>query len=93
MASVQLGIDPDGRGWIRNLQARRSDEELKEEGEGARELNASEANFSYRKDPLAEYPTNLEREKKLRGDDDLMPPWDPSSISVRVLGRQSGAND
>ena len=52
-AYVRLEISPHDRDWIRNLQPRRSDEELGEEREGAPALNTSEAEVFYHEDPRA----------------------------------------
>ncbi|MCJ1434858.1 hypothetical protein MMC27_004228 [Xylographa pallens] len=85
---VRLEIGPDDRDWIRNLQPRRSDEQLREHGEGARELNEHEKVKKKDRDDrdprrtLVEYPTELKREEELNEDDDLMPEWQPAFVPV-----------
>lgn len=85
---VRLEIGPDDRDWIRNLQQRRSDEELRKLGEGARELNENEKVKTEdldETDPrrlMVHYPTNMEREAELTCDDDLLPQWQPALVPV-----------
>ncbi|MCJ1378243.1 hypothetical protein MMC17_001340 [Xylographa soralifera] len=80
---IRIEIGPDDRDWIRNLQQRRTDEQLREEGEGGRELNENEKvkkqdlDVTDPRRNLTAYPTNLERENELDDDDDLMPQWKP----------------
>ena len=83
---VRVEIGPDDREWIRNLQQRKSDEELREEGEGGRELNEREAEDLDETDPRRQrvkYPTIEKREEELQGDEDLIPPWRPAFVPVR----------
>ena len=85
---VRLEIGPDDRDWIRNLQPRRSDEELREYGGGARELNEHEKVKRKDRDETdpwptsVEYPIEPEREDALNEDDDLMPRWRPAFVPV-----------
>ncbi|KAL9616824.1 MAG: hypothetical protein Q9160_008347 [Pyrenula sp. 1 TL-2023] len=88
---VRLQIDVDDEDWITNLQHRKSDEELREKGKGARELNEKEAaNLEDldRRDPrwiMADCPTLPEREDELEQDDDLRPRWEPGGISASAF--------
>ncbi|MCJ1318336.1 hypothetical protein MMC15_003664 [Xylographa vitiligo] len=86
---VRLEIGADDREWIRNLQPRRPDEQLREEGEGAKELNENEKVKNRDLDDtdprrtLAEYPTNTAREEELNHDDDVLPEWKPDFVPAR----------
>ncbi|MCJ1288246.1 hypothetical protein MMC26_007601 [Xylographa opegraphella] len=85
---VRLELGRDDRDWIRNLQRRSADEQLREEGEGARELNEREKVKNkdlHDTDPrrhMGGYPTNQERENELNQDDDLLPLCTPAFVPV-----------
>ena len=84
---VRLEIGPEDRDWIRNLQPRNPDEQLKEHGKGARELNKNEKVKNKDLDDtdprriMHEYPIDPELENKLN-DDDLLPQWKPALVPV-----------
>lgn len=88
-AYVRVEVGPDDKSWISKLQLRRPDEELREKGEGARELNRKEGaklkdldeTDDRRKVPP--YPTLEGREKELNEDDDLIPEWQPALVPVK----------
>ena len=85
---VRLEIGPDDKDWINSLQYRKSDDELREKGPAARELNKKEAlkmKDLDETDPrrvMVEYPTFEEREAELDSDDDLIPKWRPAFVPV-----------
>jgi ankyrin repeat protein len=85
---VRVELTADDKTWIDKLQIRKSDEELRETGEGARELNLKEgAKLSDLSvgDPrrlMAPYPTIAGRAEKLEGDNDLLPAWRPAYVPV-----------
>lgn len=85
---VRLEIGPDDRGWIRNLQQRKPDEQLKEQGNGARELNKNEKAKKRDLDEIdprrytVDYPTYEKREEELTNDDDLLPQWVPAFVPM-----------
>ena len=70
---VRVVIEPEDKVWLRNLQLRRSNDELRETGEGARLLHRKEARHVSRKCQLAEFPTYVDRAEELNQDDDLIP--------------------
>ncbi|OAL47115.1 ankyrin [Pyrenochaeta sp. DS3sAY3a] len=91
---VRLELGPDDKAWIDRLQLRRPDEELRETGRTARELNQSEAT---KKSELEEddlrrlmvaYPTIESRGKKLMNDDDLIPEFKPFAVPARAANGQ-----
>jgi ankyrin repeat protein len=84
---VQLGLED--KIWIQKLQYRRSGDELRETGEGAREFSKKEATKLRDLDEedvrriLAPFPTLTEREKMLKNHDDLIPEWKPAFVSAQ----------
>lgn len=88
---VQLQLGPDDKGWINSLQARRSDNELRESGDDAREFNreerVSKKDLSER-DPrnlMVWLPTIGDRQNELKKDDDLLPEFRPFLVSAREV--------
>ena len=82
---VMIEVTPEDKDWIRRLQYRKPDDELREEGEGARELNAKEAVKIEELDAkdvrrvLVAIPTAFEeREKMVKANDDIMPEFVPA---------------
>lgn len=81
---VRLTIGPQDKDWIRKLQHRRPDEELRETGDGARELNEKEAAKLEDLEPsdvrhlLAPFPIIEKRQNQLDSDDDLIPEFIPA---------------
>jgi ankyrin repeat protein len=80
---VRLSVGPQDKDCIAKLELRRSDEDLRETGEGARELNEKEAAKLEDLEPtdvrhiLAPLPTIEERQEQLDEDDDLIPEFIP----------------
>jgi ankyrin repeat protein len=70
---VRVVIEPEDKVWLKNLQLRRPNDELRETGEGARVLDKKEARQVGGKCRLAEYPTYEDRAEELNQDDDLIP--------------------
>ena len=85
---VHVEIGPEDRNWISKLKPRKPDDELREEGPKARELNGKEAAKTKdldETDPrrnMVEYPTIKERQDELEDDDDLLPRWNPAFLPV-----------
>jgi ankyrin repeat protein len=81
---VRLTVGPQDKDWIGKLQHRRPDEDLRETGEGARELNEKEAadlkdlESTDVRHILAPIPTIEERQEELDEDDDLIPEFIPA---------------
>lgn len=79
---VRVTIGPEDKTWIKELQMRRSEEELRETGENARELNLAEAEKDLEPDDvrrlMPDIPTVKEREEELDEDDDLIPRFRPA---------------
>ncbi|CAI6092316.1 unnamed protein product [Clonostachys chloroleuca] len=88
---VQLQLGPDDKGWIDSLQARRSDNELRESGDNAREFNREERvskNDLGERDPrrlMVWLPTVGDRQSELKKDDDLLPEFRPFLVSAREV--------
>ena len=89
---VRVELGPEDKEWIGKLEARKSDEELREEGENARELNKEEGvkkKDMSEDDPrrmMVPWPTVVERETMLSSDDDLLPEWKPLWVPVKKEG-------
>lgn len=85
-AYVRIELVPGDKEWIAKLQHRKSNAQLKEEGQGARELNPKEAirvGDLDEKDVrrmLAPRPTPRGREEVLNDLDDLIPEWKPAFV-------------
>ncbi|MCJ1293470.1 hypothetical protein MMC34_005025 [Xylographa carneopallida] len=85
---VRIEIGPDDSNWIQKLQQRKSDEQLREKGEGARDLNKTEKVKKSDRDStdlrryLVDLPSDSERERELTADDDLLPRWSPAFVAV-----------
>ena len=84
---VLLEIESDDREWIDRLQTRRPEEELRETGDGARELNHREAvsDSELGDNDLRRYTTPFpsvddDIVRKLKNDDDLLPRWEPHLV-------------
>ncbi|KAK7221496.1 hypothetical protein V2G26_009499 [Clonostachys chloroleuca] len=88
---VQLQLGPDDKGWIDSLQARRSDNELRESGDNTREFNREERvskNDLGERDPrrlMVWLPTVGDRQSELKKDDDLLPEFRPFLVSAREV--------
>lgn len=86
---VRLELDEADKEWIKRLQMRRSDEELREHGDKARELNRAEATKKSdmpESDPrrtMVSIPTVKSREDKLKMDDDLIPEFRPFAVPAK----------
>jgi hypothetical protein len=87
---VRVEIGVDDKAWISNLQYRRPDEELREKGEGARELNQKEGPRTKDLEEtdirrlMVSLPILEARVSELSGDDDLIPEWKPAFVPVRA---------
>jgi len=78
---VRIKLTLEDKTWLEKLQIRKSDEELREHGEGARELNGSEKGEdpSDWKMKLAEWPIAKERMDELdKCCEDVIPPFQPA---------------
>lgn len=85
---VLLHLGPEDRDWIGKLQQRRPDDELRESGPKARELNEEEK-VKLQDLPeddvrrmMVSIPISAKREKELDADDDLRPEWRPAFVPV-----------
>ena len=71
---LMVEVGPEDREWLRGLRARAPDEELRETGEGARELNEEEAETELQegdvRQMMVDVPTFKEREAWLEEKDD-----------------------
>lgn len=83
---VRVKITQEDRVWIDKLQLRRLDEELREQGEHARELNEEEMETGLGKEDLRNLmpmnPTVEEREDVLAFHDDLIPLFKPAFVAA-----------
>lgn len=86
-ARVEIGLED--KNWISKLQYRRPNEELREKGEGARELDKKEGARTKDLEEtdvrrlMVDFPSVEARERELNGDDDLIPVWSPAFVAVR----------
>jgi ankyrin repeat protein len=84
---VRLELGLEDKEWLKALQLRKGDEELRETGIDARVLNKQEGADS--KDLgeddvrklMVPLPTYLARETELRNDDDLLPEFEPHMVA------------
>ena len=85
---IELSSEDRSSSWLHNLQIRKSDEELREHGENARELNEAEAvkeEGMDEDDPrrmMVADPKVGERDDELGADDDVMPLWRPAYVAA-----------
>ncbi|KAI0972382.1 ankyrin repeat-containing domain protein [Xylaria arbuscula] len=76
---LQLGLED--KEWLSAIQLRKKNEELRETGPGARALSAQDASdedlSQAVRNLLPPMPTLMDREAKLKNDDDLIPEFQP----------------
>jgi ankyrin repeat protein len=77
---VRIKLTPEDKDWLEKLQIRKSDEELREHGEGARELNEVEKGEepSDWKMKLAEWPITGRMDELDKCCEDVIPPFIPA---------------
>ncbi|KAI0811446.1 ankyrin repeat-containing domain protein [Xylaria sp. FL0064] len=92
---VRLELDVEDKEWLNALQLRKENEELRETGAGARDLNEQEPTGD--KDLSEEVrnlippmPTLLDREAELKKDDDLIPELKPYAFAPWFPDRLAG---
>ncbi|KAI1308318.1 ankyrin repeat-containing domain protein [Xylaria venustula] len=78
---VRLELDLEDKEWLSAIQLRKKNEELRETGPGARALSAEDATDEDLdqdvRNLLPPMPTLMDRESRLKNDDDLIPEFKP----------------
>ncbi|KAI1362875.1 ankyrin repeat-containing domain protein [Xylaria arbuscula] len=93
---VRLELDVDDNEWLRGLQLRKENGELRETGNGARELNEQEGDSLGSqgahdvRNLMPPMPTVMDREAELKEDDDLIPEFRPYAIAPGYHDRLTG---
>ncbi|KAI1272453.1 ankyrin repeat-containing domain protein [Xylaria sp. FL0933] len=92
---VRLELDVEDKEWLNALQLRKKNEELRETGVGARDLNEQEptgdTDLSEEvRNLMPPMPTLLDREAELKKDDDLIPEFKPYAFAPGFPDRLAG---